>query len=97
MVYDGKWFTPLRKAMDAFVDSTQENVTGKVRLKLYKGNVIPAGAEAEKSLYFEDLASFNVTDLFDQKDAAGFIRVFGLPLRVQGMVDKIESDKKNKT
>ena len=95
LVYDGKWFTPLRKAMDAFVDSTQENVTGKVRLKLYKGNVIPAGSEAERSLYFEDLASFKVTDLFDQKDAAGFIRVFGLPLRVQGMVDKIKSDKQN--
>lgn len=97
LVYDGKWFTPLRKAMDAFVNSTQENVTGKVRLKLYKGNVIPAGSEAERSLYFEDLASFNVTDLFDQKDAAGFIRVFGLPLRVQGMVDKINSGRKNNT
>jgi len=87
-VYDGKWFTPLRKAMDAFVSATQENVTGRIRLKLYKGNVIPAGSWADRSLYFEDLASFKVTDLFDQKDAAGFIRVFGLPLRVQGMVDK---------
>ncbi len=88
LVYDGKWFTPLREAMDAFVDSTQRNVTGKVRLKLYKGNVVPAGAWADKSLYFEDLASFKVTDLFDQKDAAGFIRVFGLPLKVQGMVNR---------
>lgn len=87
-VYDGKWFTPLREAMDAFVDATQKNVTGRVRLKLYKGNVVPAGSWAEKSLYFEDLASFNVTDLFDQKDAGGFIRVFGLPLRVQGMVNR---------
>lgn len=87
-VYDGKWFTPLRRAMDAFVESTQQNVTGKVRLKLYKGNVVPAGSWAEKSLYFEDLASFKVTDLFDQKDASGFIRVFGLPLKAQGMVDR---------
>ncbi len=87
-VYDGKWFTPLREAMDAFVNATQQNVTGRVRLKLYKGNVVPAGSWAKKSLYFEDLASFNVTDLFDQKDAAGFIRVFGLPLRVQGMVNR---------
>lgn len=89
-VYDGKWFTPLRKAMDAFVDATQENVTGTVRLKLYKGNVVPAGSQAVKSLYFEDLATFKVTDLFDQKDASGFIRVFGLPLRVQGMVDRMK-------
>lgn len=87
-VYDGKWFTPLREAMDAFIDVTQKNVTGKVRLKLYKGNVAPAGSWADKSLYFEDLASFSVTDLFDQKDATGFIKVFGLPMQVQGMVDR---------
>jgi len=88
MVYDGKWFCPLREALDAFVASTQRNVTGKVRLKLYKGNIVPAGVWAEKSLYLEDLASFSDTELYDQKDAAGFIRCFGLPLKVQGMVER---------
>ncbi len=88
LVYDGKWFSPLREAMDAFVNATQQSVTGSVRLKLYKGNIVPAGTRAEKSLYLEDLASFSDTELYDQKDASGFIRCFGLPLKVRGMVER---------
>ena len=88
LVYDGKWYTPLRESLDAFVDITQQNVTGKVRLKLYKGNVVPAGAKADKSLYLEDLASFSDTELYNQMDATGFIRCFGLPMKVKGMVDR---------
>lgn len=88
LVYDGKWFSPLREAMDAFVNVTQRNVTGKVRLKLYKGNVVPAGSWTDKSLYLEDLASFSHTEFYDQKNATGFIRVFGLPTKIQGMVDR---------
>ncbi len=88
LVYDGKWFSPLRQALDAFVDETQRNVTGTARLKLYKGNVSPAGAKAEKSMYLEDLASFTDTPLYDQKDASGFIRCFGLPLKVRGLVER---------
>ncbi len=91
LVYDGKWFTPLRKALDAFVTSTQKDVTGKVRLKLYKGNIVPAGAWADKSLYMDELASFDVVELYDQKDATGFIRCFGLPMKVQGMIDRNEA------
>ena len=88
LVYDGRWFSPLRIALDAFVNETQKNVTGKVRLKLYKGNVVPAGSWADKSLYLEDLASFSDSALYDQKDATGFIKLFGLPLKVQGLVDR---------
>lgn len=88
LVYDGKWFTPLREALDAFVAVTQENVTGKVRLKLYKGNVVPAGSWADQSLYLMDLASFSDTPLYDQKDATGFIRLFGLPMKVRRLVEK---------
>lgn len=88
LVYDGRWFTPLREALDAFVNVTQENVTGVARLKLFKGSIIPAGAKADKSLYLNDLASFEVTDLYDMKDATGFIRCYGLPMKVQGIVDR---------
>jgi argininosuccinate synthase len=88
LVYDGKWFSPLREAMDAFVDATQRNVSGEVKLKLYKGNIRPAGATADHSMYLHDLASFTDTDLYDQKDAAGFIRCFGLPLKVRGLVER---------
>jgi argininosuccinate synthase len=88
LVYEGKWFTPLREAFDAFVNITQQNATGWVRLKLYKGNVVPAGAWADKSLYLLDLASFANTHLYDQKDASGFIRLFGLPMKVQGIVKR---------
>lgn len=86
LVYDGKWFSDLRRAIDAFVDVTQEYVTGTVKLKLYKGNIVPAGSKADYSLYLEDLASFTNTPLYDQKDATGFIRLFGLPMKVTGMV-----------
>jgi len=88
LVYNGQWYATLREALDAFVARTQENVSGTARLKLYKGNVVPAGAGAEKSLYLEDLASFTDTQLYDQKDAVGFIRLFGLPLKVAGMVSR---------
>ncbi len=88
LVYDGRWFSSLRTALDAFVDATQQNVTGKVKLKLYKGNIVAAGSKAEKSLYLEDLASFTNTALYDQKDATGFIRLFGLPMKVAGFVNR---------
>ncbi|MBW1789649.1 MAG: argininosuccinate synthase [Deltaproteobacteria bacterium] len=85
VVYDGLWFTPLREALDAFVDSTQGPVTGVVRLKLYKGNVIPAGSKSPFSLYREDFATFGQEDVYDQSDAIGFIRLFGLPLKVRAL------------
>ncbi|MEK7299046.1 MAG: argininosuccinate synthase [Candidatus Margulisiibacteriota bacterium] len=88
LVYDGKWFTPVREALDAFVKVTQQSVTGRVRMKLYKGNVIPAGSWADESLYLTDLASFSDTALYDQKDASGFIRLFGLPMKVRGLVQR---------
>jgi argininosuccinate synthase len=88
LVYYGQWFSTVRNALDAFVAVTQQNVTGTVRLKLYKGNVVPAGSWADKSLYLEDLASFTDTPLYDQKDAAGFIRLFGLPMKVAGLVER---------
>ncbi|MDO4520060.1 MAG: argininosuccinate synthase, partial [Erysipelotrichaceae bacterium] len=85
LVYFGQWFTPLREALSAFVDKTQETVTGKVKLILYKGNVIKGGVWSEYSLYNEDLASFGESD-YDQTDSAGFIRLYGLPNRVQALV-----------
>ena len=88
MVYDGRWFCPAKRALDAFVDATQASVTGTVRVKLYKGNIVPAGVTADQSLYMHDLASFSDTELYDQKDATGFIRVFGLPMKVNGMVTR---------
>jgi argininosuccinate synthase len=86
LVYNGQWFTPLREALAAFVDKTQEKVTGKVRLKLYKGNMINAGVWSEFSLYSEKIATFGESD-YNQADAAGFINLFGLPIAVQAMVD----------
>ena len=87
LVYDGCWNTPLREAMSAFADSTQQNVTGTVRLKLYKGNVIPAGVKSPYSLYMEEIATFGDSkELYDHKDSAGFINLFGLPLKVQAMM-----------
>ncbi len=86
LVYNGQWFTPLREALAAFVDKTQEKVTGKVRLKLYKGNMINAGVWSDYSLYSEEIATFGESD-YDQKDSAGFINLFGLPIKVQAMVD----------
>jgi argininosuccinate synthase len=88
LVYDGKWVSPLREALDAFFDKTQKNVTGVVTLKLYKGNVIPAGTTSPFSLYIQDLSSFSDSDMYDQKDAKGFITLFGLPMKIQGLVDR---------
>ena len=87
LVYDGQWYTPLREALSAFVDSTQQNVNGTVRLKLYKGNCIPAGMKSPNSLYFEEIATFGDSkDLYSHKDSEGFINLFGLPLKVQAMM-----------
>ncbi|MGN8961856.1 argininosuccinate synthase [Bariatricus sp. HCP28S3_D3] len=85
VVYEGKWFTPLREAIQAFVTSTQEYVTGEVKFKLYKGNIIKAGTTSLYSLYSESLASFTTGDLYDHHDADGFITLFGLPLKVRAM------------
>ncbi|MGO0123175.1 argininosuccinate synthase [Desulfothermobacter acidiphilus] len=85
LVYDGWWFSPLREALDAFVASLAPYLTGEVRLKLYKGNLYPAGTVSPYSLYRRDLATFEADELYDQKDASGFIRIFGLPLWVQAM------------
>ena len=85
VVYEGKWFTPLREAIQAFVTSTQEYVTGEVKFKLYKGNIIKAGTTSPYSLYSESLASFTTGDLYDHHDADGFITLFGLPLKVRAM------------
>lgn len=90
LVYDGKWFTPLRTALDAFVDSTQETVTGDVKLKLYKGNIIDAGVTSEYSLYDEEMATFDEDEVYNQNDAAGFINLFGLPIKVQGKKNLIK-------
>lgn len=93
IVYEGKWFTPLREAVQAFVESTQEYVTGEVKFKLYKGNIIKAGTTSPYSLYSESLASFTTGDLYDHHDASGFITLFGLPLKVRAM--KMAEAKKN--
>ena len=86
VVYEGKWFTPLREALQAFVETTQEYVTGEVKMKLYKGNIIKAGTTSPYSLYSESLASFTTGDLYDHHDAEGFINLFGLPLKVRAML-----------
>ena len=86
LVYNGQWFTPLREALTAFVDKTQEKVNGKVRLKLYKGNLINAGVWSPNSLYSEEIATFGESD-YNQKDAEGFINLWGLPIKVQAMID----------
>jgi len=86
LVYNGLWFSPLREALSAFVDKTQEKVTGKVKLKLYKGNMINAGVWSPNSLYSEEIATFGESD-YDQTDASGFINLFGLPTKVQAMVE----------
>ena len=95
IVYEGKWFTPLREAVQAFVESTQEYVTGEVKFKLYKGNIIKAGTTSPYSLYSESLASFTTGDLYDHHDADGFITLFGLPLKVRAMkMAEVESARK---
>ena len=86
LVYNGQWFTPLREALSAFVDKAMENVTGKVRLKLYKGNMINAGVWSPYSLYDPEIATFDEDDVYNQADAAGFINLFGLPIKVQAQV-----------
>ncbi len=83
LVYFGQWFTPLREALSAFVDKTQETVTGDVKFKLYKGNIIDAGVTSEYSLYDEEVATFDADEVYDQNDSAGFINLFGLPIKVQ--------------
>lgn len=88
LVYNGQWFTPLRKALSAFVDSTQETVTGTVKLKLYKGNLIVAGVTSPYSLYSEEIATFGAEEVYNQKDADGFINLFGLPITVQALLNE---------
>jgi len=88
LVYNGQWFTPLREALSAFVDKTQEHVTGKVKLKLYKGNIIKAGAWSDWSLYSEEIATFGEDHVYNQADATGFINLFGLPIKVQAQVNE---------
>ena len=83
LVYNGQWYTPLREALSAFVEKTQQTVTGDVKLKLYKGNILPAGTTSPYSLYSEELATFGEDSVYDQTDSAGFIRLFGLPLTVR--------------
>ena len=86
LVYNGQWFTPLREAITAFVDKTQETVTGKVKLKLYKGNIIKAGVWSDYSLYSEEIATFGEDNVYNQADSAGFINLYGLPIKVQAQV-----------
>ncbi|MBQ7444499.1 MAG: argininosuccinate synthase [Clostridia bacterium] len=92
LVYNGMWFSPLREALTAFVDKTQENVTGKVKLKLYKGNIIKAGVSSDYSLYSEEIATFGESD-YDQTDAKGFINLYGLPVKVQALVNARRHEK----
>ena len=87
MVYEGKWFCPLREALQAFLEKTQERVTGEVKFKLYKGNIIKAGTTSPYSLYSEELASFTTGELYNHKDAEGFINLFGLSMKVRAMLD----------
>lgn len=88
LVYNGQWFTPLREALTAFVDKTQENVTGQVKLKLYKGNIMNAGMSSPYSLYSEEIATFGEDDVYDQADSAGFISLFGLPIKVKALMEE---------
>ncbi len=90
LVYFGQWYTPLRKAISAFVDSTQETVTGDVKLKLYKGNIIDAGVTSPYSLYDMEIATFDEDEVYNQKDSAGFINLFGLPIKVQAKKNLIK-------
>ena len=94
LVYDGKWYTPIREALSAFVDKTQECVTGTTKLKLFKGKITPAGMTSPYSLYDEDIATFGEDDVYDQKDSAGFINLFGLPLKVRAKMLEKNSKKK---
>ena len=93
LVYSGEWFTPLREALCAYFDSVNETVTGQVKLKLYKGNIIPAGSTSPYSLYNESMASFTTGELYNHKDADGFINLFGLPLKVRAMMLEANKNK----
>ena len=94
LVYDGNWYTPLREALSAFVDSTQETVTGEVKLMLYRGSITPAGATSPYSLYNEDIASFGDShELYNHRDSEGFINLFGLPLKVRAMMKQKNENK----
>ena len=95
LVYDGKWFSPLREALSAFVDETQQTVTGQVILKLYKGNIISAGSTSPYSLYNEEFVTFGEDDVYDQTDAEGFINLFGLPLKMRALM-KQHAEKQGK-
>lgn len=88
LVYDGLWFTPLREALDAFVNKTQECVTGDVKLRIYKGNIMNAGITSPNSLYSEDIATFGEDDCYNQMDSQGFINLFGLPIKVKALLDE---------
>ncbi len=93
LVYNGQWYTPVREALTAFVDKTQETVTGDVKLKLYKGNIINAGVTSPYTLYDEEVATFDEDDVYDQKDSAGFINLFGLPIKVKAKLDQKRNNK----
>ena len=96
LVYNGQWYTPLREALSAFVTETQKTVTGQVKLKLYKGNIINAGVTSPYSLYSEEVATFGEDEVYNQMDSQGFINLFGLPIKVKAMLDaKRESNQKN--
>lgn len=88
LVYYGQWFTPLREALSAFVSATQQTVTGDVKLKLYKGNIIPAGTTSPYSVYSEEIATFGEDEVYDQMDSQGFINLFGLPIKVKALLDE---------
>ena len=92
LVYNGQWFTPLREALSAFVDETQKTVTGDVRLKLYKGNIINAGVTSPYTLYDEEVATFGEDAIYNQKDSEGFINLYGLPIKVKAMLDLKRAD-----
>ncbi len=91
LVYYGKWFTPLREALQALISETQKTVTGRVRLKLYKGNIQVVGRDSKESLYREDLATFGQDEVYNQRDAEGFINLFGLPMKVRAMRELTEA------
>lgn len=93
LVYDGMWFSPLRESLDAFVNSVQQNTTGIVRLKLYKGNIMSAGAQSPYSLYSEEFVTFGRDEVYNQQDAEGFINLFGLPLKVRALMQQKEAKK----
>ena len=96
LVYDGKWYTPLREALSAFVDSVEKTVTGTTKVKLFKGKITPAGMTSPYSLYDEDIATFGEDEVYDQKDSAGFINLFGLPLKVRAKMLEKNAKKNNK-